>query len=71
MSLADPAEGQGRAALSMALMLAGIAAGEWAGGFLVGLGIGVCRKIGGFLGYGMEGHRAGTYDLPSRRRKAA
>lgn len=60
-----------RAHVALGLVLLGFAAGEFVGGFTAGFIITACKKFGAWGGWNMEGHRAGTYDLPSRRRKAA
>jgi len=60
-----------RASFTLGAFLLGFAAGEFVGGFVAGFAITACKKFGAWGGWNMEGHRAGTYDLPSRRRKAA
>ena len=37
------------------------------GGFIAGVLIAQFKKWGGFFGYGIDGHRAGTYDIASGR----
>lgn len=61
--------GMPRAAMCMVPFLLGFAAGEWLGGFIAGLLIAQCKKWGAFGGWGIDGYRAGTYDMPSKRRR--
>lgn len=63
----DPSEP--RAAMCMVPFLLGFAAGEWLGGFVASLLIAQCKKWGGAGGWGIDGYRAGTYDMPSARRR--
>lgn len=56
-----------RAPVSLVMMLLGFAAGEYVGGLVAGFLIAQCKKWGGYGGWGVDGHRAGSYDMPSGR----
>lgn len=58
-------DGEPRAPVSLVMMLLGFAAGEWLGGFLAGFLISQFKKWGGFGGWGIDGHRAGSYAIAS------
>lgn len=60
--------GMPRAVWYMLPYLLGFAAGEFVGGFIAGFLITQFKKWGGFFGYGIDGHRAGTYTMPSAKR---
>jgi hypothetical protein len=60
-------DGEPRAPVSLVMLLLGFAAGEYLGGFVAGFIIAQCKKFGGWQGLGVDGHKAGTYDMPSGR----